>query len=264
MQQFFRRSALAMLGGALMAPLYAVADRIPLGLDINRGIFVQEIWQARKPRLCVANRTGKDQTLLVSRWRSRAHPAEPLLQWPIEAGSTVCHKAGKLAGEALIEYRLADGGAALGLLHAPGAPATETLEGSGFASLMGINGTCPTPGTWTEQASLWIKGGQVASLDLLTTVGADGALLEFPVDTRLDLPLLKPRSAESSSLLIEHDGTRLAIKSRPDTVAATVHRVRLEFDVPEVKQPTMYLLSGRQRILQTGWQCFVRGILVEP
>jgi hypothetical protein len=263
MRKIFRLSALAILGAALTAPLSAIADRLPLGLDISRGIFVQTVWQGKVPRLCVANRSGKDQTLVVSRWRSRAIPAEPLLRWPMDAGSTQCHDASALAAESLLEYRLADG-ARLGLLAAPKGPATTTKDAAVFASFIGINGTCPTPGTWTEQASLWLKGGHAASLDLLVTADTDGALIEFPVDARLDLPQLKPRSATSSSLSIEQDSDRLSIKADPDTAGATVHHVRIEFDLPTVTQPTMYLLSGRKRILQTGWQCFIRGILVEP
>ena len=250
-----------------MAPVSALADRLPLGLVLSRGIFVQEIWLATKPVLCVANRSGNDQTLVVSRWRSRALPAEPLLQWPMAAGSTQCHDASSLASEAttlLLEYRLADGGAALGLLYAPTVPPAKTMEAGVYASFIGINGACPTPGTWTEQASLWFKGGQSASLDLLMNIGADGALIEFPVDTRLNLPQLKPRSAQSSSLSIELDGERLSIKADPDATRTAPHRVQIDFDVPTVTQPTMYILSGRKRIFQTGWQCFVRGILVEP
>ena len=262
MQRTFRLCALA-LGATLLAPIHARGDRLPLGLDIGSGIFLQEIWQAGTPHLCVANSSGNEQTLVLSRWRSRAMPAEPLLRWRMDAHSTVCHDVSALAAESLIEYRLA-GGKRVGLLRGPGRPDAERTGTGGFASFSGINGTCPTPGNWTEQPSLWLKGGQAARVDLLLTVGADGALMEFPADTRLDLPHLTPRAASAPTLRIEHQGSSLLIKADPGTGQATVHRVQLEIDLPTVTRPTMYLLSGRKRIDESGWQCFVRGILVEP
>lgn len=246
-----------------MASSHALAGKIPLGINSSHGIFLQEIWQRNTPFLCVANRSGFDQIIQVSSWRSSLVPADPLLQWKAHAESVQCHDASVLTVEGLLEFKLVDG-KRLGLLRAPANPPVESKNPAALSSFQGINGSCPTPGTWIEQPGLWLKSGQPTSLTLLTSVSEPDALIEFPVNTKLNLPHLQLKSVTSSSLLVEKENGGFLIKAGPQTDIPSLHRVQLDFDVPKVTQPTMYLLSGRKRILQSGWQCFIRGILVAP
>ena len=73
----FRLCALA-LGATLLAPIHADADRLPLGLDIGgSGSSCRKSGRPARPHLCVANSSRNEQTLVLSRWRSRAMPARP-------------------------------------------------------------------------------------------------------------------------------------------------------------------------------------------
>ncbi len=245
------------------AAVPAAASRIPLGINSSHGIFVQEIWQGNRPFLCLANRSGKDRVVQVSRWRSRQVPADPLLQWELDVDSAHCYDASSLAAEWLLEFKLVDG-EWLGLLKAPRMPAAKAEDPSAFSSFLGPNSRCPTPGTWVEQSSLWLKAGELADLTLQTTVRSSDALMEFPVDSGLNLPHLQIKSATSSSLVVKNEDQRFSIKAGRRATMPTVHRAQLVIDVPPVTEPTMYLLSGRKRIASDGWQCFIRGILVEP
>ncbi len=262
----FKRFSYRLTGFVCFAMLISVqahASQIPLGINSSHGVFVQEIWQGKIPFLCLANRSGKDQIIQVSRWRSRQIPADPLLQWRANAGSVRCHDARQLAAERLLEFKLVDG-ERLGLLNAPRLPVVENETPSAFSSFQGLNGVCPTPGAWLQQPSLGFQAKQPASVTLLTTVRDGDARIEFPVTTHLELPHLQLKSAVSSTLDIDVDKQQWSIKVGRQTALSTVHRIELELDVPAVTQPTMYLLSGRQRIAGNGWQCFVRGILVTP
>ncbi len=243
------------------APAYA--SKIPLGINSRHGIFVQQIWQGTTPLLCLANRTDKDESLQVSQWPSRQVPVVPLIQWEMAAGSTRCHDASALAGDALLEFRLVDG-QRLGLMRAVREPLVENPDPAAASSFQGPNGVCPTPGTWLEQPDLWLKGGQPASLTLLTHVRDAAFLIEFPVDSGLDLPSLLLKGAASSSLAVDDENQRVTIRAGERTDVSAVHQVQLNIEVPEVTQPTMYVLSGRKRIGDSGWQCFVRGVLVAP
>ena len=243
----------------LMIAAPATASRLPLGLDIHAGVYVQEIWQGARPYLCVSNQTASAQVLQVARWRSRQMPAIPIVQWPVAAGESRCHDASGLLAPSLFEFTLV-GGTRLGLLRAPGAPAEHSVDPVAFASLQGLNGTCPTPGTWIEQPTLWLHGGTTAEVTLYTTVTSDGTRIELPVDSGLNLPQLQIRSVTSSSLVVNREGERFLISAR----APGLHRAQIVLDVAHVNMPSMYLLSGRKSIADNGWQCFVRGILVSP
>lgn len=247
----------------LVPSLPVHASKIPLGINSRHDVFVQQVWHGDTPLLCLANRSDKDQTLQVSQWQSRTVPAVSLLQWKMDAGSVRCHDASALAGDSLLEFSLV-GGERLGLMRAASAPPVDNADPAVFVSYQGPNGVCPTPGTWIEQPSLWLKGGQTAPLALTTTVNDGDVLIEFSVDSGLNLPHVQVRSATSQTLEIIQENRRLSIKGAPGTEASHVHRVQLDLELPEVTQPTMMLLSGRKRILVDGWQCFVRGVLVAP
>ena len=241
----------------------AHASKIPLGINSRHDVFVQQVWHGDTPLLCLANRTDKDQTLQVLQWQSRTVPAVPLLQWKMAAGSVRCHDASTLAGDSLLEFSLV-GGERLGLMRAASGPPMDNADPGVFVSYQGPNGVCPTPGTWTEQPSLWLKGGQTAPLALTTTSTDRDVLIEFSVDSGLNLPHVQVRSATSQTLEIIQENQRLSIKGAPGMDASNIPRVQLELELPEVTQPTMMLLSGRTRILVDGWQCFLWGVLVEP
>lgn len=259
MRKFRCLAVFAVVSVWLMVTAPATASRLPLGLDIRAGVYVQEILQGARPYLCVSNQTANPQLLQVARWRSRQLSAIPIVRWPVSAGESRCHDASSLTAQSLLEFSLV-GGKRLGLLRAPGAPAAQATDPAALASVQGLNGTCPTPGTWIEQPTLWLQGGTTAEVTLFTTVTSDGTRIELPVDSGLSLPQLQIRSVTSSSLVVNREGQRFVIRTR----TPGLHRAQITLDVAHVNMPSMYLLSGRKSIADSGWQCFVRGILFGP
>ncbi len=253
------------------------ASQIPIGLNSKHGIFVQEFWQGNSPTLCLTNRSEKNKTVRVSRWPARQLPADLLMRWPLQAGSAQCHSVSGLEGQQLLEFTLANG-LRLGLFKIQRAGLIEEKQpeedvpqvgllqekpASVFSSFKGPNGTCSTSdNTWIEQSNLWLKAGEPAYVTLLSA--GTNTLIEMPIETRLDLPLLPIKSMSSDTLVIDNDGNQFTIKKGALAAERAIHQTRLEFDVPAVMQPTMFVISGRQRIANNGWQCFIRGVMVEP
>ncbi len=254
-----------------------LASKIPIGLNTKHGIFVQEFWQGNSPTLCLTNRSDKNKTVRVSRWPARQLPADLLMRWPLQAGSAQCHSVSGLEGQQLLEFTLANG-LRLGLFKIQRAGLIEEKQpeedvpqvgvlqeepASVFSSFKGPNGTCSTSdNTWIEQSNLWLKAGEPAYVTLLSA--GTNTLIEMPIETRLDLPLLPIKSMSSDTLVIDNDGNQFTIKKGALATEPGVQQTRLEFDVPAVMQPTMFVISGRQRIANNGWQCFIRGVMVEP
>ena len=260
-----------------------LASKIPIGLNTKHGIFVQEFWQGNTPTLCLTNRSDKNKTVRVSRWPASQVPADFLHQWPLQAGSVQCHSVSGLEGQQLLEFTLASG-LRLGLfkIQKPGlieekqpeedVPQVGALKGempqaeqsSVFSSFKGPNGTCSTSNTWIEQPNLWFKAGEPAYVTLLSAgIGVD-TLIEMPIETRLDLPHLQIKSMSSDTLAINRIDNQFTIKKGALAAEPAVHQTRLELDLPTVMQPTMFVISGRQRIPDNGWQCFIRGVMVKP
>lgn len=247
------------------------ASKIPLGLNSNHGIFVQEFWQGTSLILCFSNRSNNDETVRVSRWQRDKVSTDFLFQWPLQAGSAQCNSANNLEGAQLLEFIL-DSGVRLGLLKIQRPEVLDRkrlgVEGAAagispvFANTKGPNGTCSAFNIWIEHSTLWSKSGELANVTLLTTAANNS--LEFSVGTRLDLPLLQIKSMSSETLVIDSADNKFILTEGMLAAAPAVQQVQVELEIPVVMQPTMFILSGRQRIADTGWQCFIRGVMVAP
>lgn len=237
-----------------------LANQIPLGLNSKHGIFVQEFWQESNPVLCLTNRSNHDEVVLVSRWRSSQVLADPVLQLPLGAGSTHCHSVGGLQGKQLLEFTLASG-SRLGLLRIQ-RPKLAEEQHAAFSSFKGPNGTCNSSNTWVQQSGLWFKSGEQAHVRLLS-IGSD-VLIELPVETSLDLPQLHIKSIMSDTLSVDNDNHKFSINSNLQVLSPIVQQAQIELDIPEVRKPTLFIVSGRQRTPNNGWQCLIRGVMVKP
>lgn len=247
---------------AMLTAMPSAASQIPLGIAFRHNIAIQETWHADMPFFCISNGFAQERVLRVARWRSRQLPALELLRWRLPASETRCFEAGSLRSEWLLEFSLLDG-QRLGLLKAPGRPPFRSGNPAAYTSYLGANGSCPTPGIWTEQTDLWFAAGESGHVTMHTVVGADGLLMAFPVDAKTPLPQLRVTSVSSASLAVQQGGGQIAI-SGDGSADPFVHQARIEFEVPQVTQATMFLLSGRKRIASDGWQCFIRGVMVKP
>ena len=79
--------------------------------------------------------------------------------------------------------------------------------------------------------------------------------------THGQLPGLFLNKAISPNMSVNMGVTHIVIDRAK---GAESHSVELLFDAPQISEPTMYVISGRRQILNQGWQCFLRGILIEP
>jgi hypothetical protein len=239
------------------------ASRIPLGIKLGQGIYVQEVWRQRTPLFCLTNRTGADQVVQVARWQSRQAPPAVVQSWQLDRDATVCHQTNDLKSGELLEFSLADG-PRLGLLRAPGSHPEDDAGKGDAASFRGLNDTCPSRGMWLSQPELWLPAGQRVSVFLHLPPGQDDAQIELPVASPIDLPQLRLTPVESPALSVIQKGDHYLIRPKGSLDQPSPHTLELLLDTPAVSQPSMFLFSARQHLSTGGWQCFVRGLLVKP
>lgn len=247
----------------LMLPTLSSAKKIPLGINSSHGFFTQTLWHERDVYLCLANRTLHDETLLISKWFSSSVPAELLIRWPSKAGSVDCQKMTTSMPGQLIELKV-ESGPRLGLLNLAGKPQVLNVDRDVFSGFQGANGTCTTKDSWIELPALWLRSGKPATLTMLTYTGDEKIHIEFPVNTDLNLPHLQIQSVVTSGLSVEYANHVFTVAQKISASNEAVHQIELEIDVPVVKQPAMFLLSGRKRIADKGWHCFLRGVMIAP
>ena len=172
MQRTFRLCALA-LGATLLAPIHANADRLPLGLNIGSGIFLQEIWQAGTPHLCVANSSGNEQTLVLSRWRSRVMPAEPCCagEWMHIRPCATTPAPRRRIADRIPGWPVASESACCG----PGRPGRRAHRHRRIRQFQRHQRDPSNTRQLDRNSRACGQGWQAARVDLLLTVGADGA-----------------------------------------------------------------------------------------
>ena len=234
------------------------AKKIPLGINWQSDIFVQEYWQAGKAQYCVANGTSVDSEIQVGRWP--VVDAKPLLQWVVAAGATRCVDAQAVVGERLIQFKQ-NSGARLGLLNGPQRPELPVAEQK-VISVKGINGSCNVAELWFAQESIWGKSGQKVRITLMSDGVSTLYFSRSPgINESRELPLLW---VFSDTLNVDRSDDQFIIHAAKQQRVGQRHSVELEIELPIVEQPSMFFLSGKQALADNGWQCLMRAILVKP
>lgn len=236
------------------------ANQIPLGLNGNGKVFIQEYWLGENPSYCLSNHGETDLIIQVSRWQSRQLPSIPLDKWHAPAGTARCYDAKAYQKEWLLEFKQQDGNR-LGLLKTPRQPPIMNIKQQPVVSYQNLNASCRAlPDMWIEQQKLWGQSGEplFITLQASTNVGK----IEFDKTDNDDYIAIK--NITSSTLPINKDGSRIVIDTKHPKKNQNYHQVNIQLDTPLVSKPTMFFVSGRRQVDQEGWQCFIRGILIKP
>jgi len=241
-----------------IVPVSLQAKKIPLGINWQSDIFIQEYWQAGKAQYCVANGTAMDSEIEVERWP--VMDAKPLLQWEVAAGATRCVDAQAVVGERLIQFKQ-NSGVRLGLLKGPQRPELPVAEQK-VISVKGVNGSCNIAELWFTQESIWGKSGQRVRITLMSNGASTLYFSRRPDSNRSrELPLLQ---VLSDTLTVDRSDDQYIIHAAKQQRVGQRYSVELEIELPIVEQPSMFFLSGKQALADNGWQCLMRAILVKP
>lgn len=177
------RENLLPLALVLALPALMSASQIPVGLDWDQNVFVQEFWQEGKARYAIFNNRLEAIKLTVNKVRFvtvpgtesfRAVEGKDLASWKINSKGVVFVDA-PLApaggGLQFLRFRIADG-PRLGLLTFPAAPAD--LPQGKIVSCDGINGSGGRQQkVCFEQDSLTFKSDGIIKVKLQLPAGGE-------------------------------------------------------------------------------------------
>jgi hypothetical protein len=236
---------------ASLWPMAAHADVIGVGLDFNKGIWVQEYWQDGKPFYLLFNPTGTAVTLSV---RQRADNELVAGPWTLAAGAALDVDAGPLQGKDLIKFDLTDK-VNLGLLHAPSK--AEGQPDKGLVTCLGLNGSGGRyPKHWVEHASLKVSAGDPVELKIV--IPADQKQL---IVNKKDLPGLE---VTCESLKVTQDAQKFTVDVGKATADKPSHTVVVKLTAPKVEKPTLLMFDGFLFAKSGGGHGVTRGIVVLP
>ncbi|MBM4033736.1 MAG: hypothetical protein FJ291_18415 [Planctomycetes bacterium] len=261
-----------------------VASSIGVGLDWRTGLFVQEYWQAGKPRYLIANLTREPARITVQTVNIDAREggqafreADPIPQKPIEvlagpwevpAGGVADVDASPLLGKGLVDFR--SGAKRLGLLDLPkAAPVTATPNT--IATNNGINGSGGRQARmWCEHAALRVPSGADIEVKLLTAANQGTMKLSRKLtpaeekDGVVTRPAhIPPSEAVCGTLTITSTDNAAAIDTGKPLKEQALHAVVLRLKAPDVVAPTLVTFGGWTQHGGGGFW-LIRGVVVEP
>jgi hypothetical protein len=235
------------------------AEVIGIGLDFRKGLFVQEYWQDGKPHYALANLGAEGVRITVTDRKSGAVLAGP---WEVKARSVAHVEAGKVAGNDLVQFTLANG-SSLGLLTAPVPPAQQAK--GVLTTSDGMNGSGGRHAEiWCEQARPTFKSEELIELKLV--VPANAGIIKYSTKqeenrTIVHVPLVE---ADCATLPVEKVGAELHIRTNQPLKDEPRHTVTLRFKAPRVTAPTMVMVTGWRALNNAGGHGITRGIVVLP
>lgn len=253
------KTTLAILSFFLLS-ISTHADTIGVGLDWRKNIFLQEYWQAGKPRYLIAN-LGKDPVkVAVYEWKARKKGDKLAGPWEIKAKDVADVDAAPLKDQGLMQFEVGDD--FLGLLAGPKAP--EQKKKKTIFSYEGLNGSGGRYNDiWYEQEKLDTNSEGVITVDLVLE-GPKGIITFKKAKSIEQLPEALIQEARSETLPIQSTDAEIKIDTTKPTKDATPHRITLKFKAPKVEGPTLAAIDAWVALSQGGGFHAIRGVLVKP
>jgi hypothetical protein len=249
-------SSVILAGMILVVP--AEGSVIGVGLDWRKNVFVQEYWQDGVPHYVLANLGSTAIQITVHERTSGVQLAGP---WEIKPRSVTFVDARPLQGKDLVAFKLADG-TNLGLLGSPVPPATPIKDA--IATYDGLNGSGGRHNIpWFEQTSLTFRSGEVFEVKLM--MQSPGGVVKFSRKGGNEvaisqLPLVE---AVCPSLAVKVSGDQIQIDANRPLQPQKIHPITLRFRAPEVKSPTLFMITGWRATSGGSGHGVTRGIVVK-
>lgn len=245
----------------LFHPSITNANQLPLIIHNKHQIFIQEHWDDAKPTLCIANFSTKDEIIQVFKRLGAKKEKNTLKLWSVQKSSSQCFEAANLVGKGILEFKLSNG-TVLGLIKIKKPTLNIKSINGGQSSFKDLNNNCSSASVSIIQTKVGNKAG---TLNFLTLMDNDvNSYIELQTETEFPLPNLQLTSVESETYTVKKTENVYILESHLPNKQETVNSSQITFETPKVRKPTMFIISGRKRVAKTGWQCFIRGVMVNP
>src|SRR6266542_1237131 len=243
--------------------LAATSSPVPIGVDRNAGILIQEYWQHGKSHYAIACTSEHIESVEI---RSReASSAGQLLggPWPVTPAAVTCVALPALPSDGLMAL-FTDGTHFAGVLKVPvpPAPPIESHHAAVY-TVDGLNGTGPkVPQMWCAQDALRYPAETETLLRLQLPAKIGTLTFSHAESGHLDEEV-RVLSARCETLAIAVEPASILINTATSGEHPATHFVILSVKYPAVPGGQMLSrLAGRVRGPAGGTYPFLRGIIV--
>jgi hypothetical protein len=236
---------------------------IGVGLDLKKGVLIQEYWESETPFYVIANLRKTPVKVSIHEWVNKK--AGKQLIGPVEIAPNAIARVNALA--AARDHELlsvaVEKEPALGLMRAPGkAPANKNQDIITCAGLNGIGGK--RDDLWFSQQKPAYPAGAEFTIYLAVPDGI--GTIQFSKEQKLTAhPAATLTRVVSESLPVTEDQRGFTIDATRATRVQETHSIELHIKAPRDRAPAMMSINGRVTTPTGGGFSITRGIpLVAP